>query len=395
MASVRKRTYEDGTSKWVVDFLDDKKNRRLKTFTRKKEADTFRDTIVQRIERGEFTADAETVTFSAATKAWLAEMHRRAVMGDRMTKSTVAMYDCCIRRMEEVIGKLKLNEITIETLQRAVDGMAERLSGSTVQSTYRVTYMLCEFAVGRGWIKRNPAVRKKMRLPAKNRVIKIPSRDEIATILRAAAERGRYEHQVAYVNRLAIVTLALFGGLRRGEVCALQWQDVDFDREVITIRHSLSRLDGLKGPKTKAGRREVPLSTPIIKAMQALLSDGRKMASTEHVIVTRHGKPMMPTHVYGEYWAPLLKKAGVVTPEGKPKYTFHALRHTAVSLLISQKLSPMHIKSMIGHASVTTTIDIYGHLFPSDAAIKIATDEVAAGFYATQTQLEPPTLCNR
>lgn len=389
MASVRKLRPKDPASPWVCEYTDaGGKRRRYQPKTGlKKDADTFRRKIEGELERGEHVALSETVTVAVAIDAFVRHCHKRAAKGDRMTLATVEMYGDALDRVTPRLGAIKLTALTTAQIQGLVDELATTLSGWTVWHSYRTLYLVLQHAVAQGWLKKSPADTRRMSLPAKKRRAAVPSKDEIRVLLQAACDRIHGEHHQAHRNRIAIVALALFGGLRRGEIVGLRWQDIDHVRGVIHIRHSMSRLDGLKSPKTKAGVRDVPLSQPIVAALKGLNELHPDPAMDDHVVVSRNGKPLLPSHITSEYWYMLMRKAKLTTPEGKVRYRFHDLRHTAVSLLIDQGLSPLHIKNMIGHASVTTTLDVYGHMFPQDGAIRRAADEVAAGFYATTERL--------
>lgn len=179
-----------------------------------------------------------------------------------------------------------------------------------------------------------------------------------------------------------------------------RWPDPKAFRDLagrtVTIRKSLSRTEGLKDPKTKAGFRTVPLSPPAYQALADLhcSNDGRNVGANDRVILTFIGKPMDSSAIYADHRRIILEIAGLVAKGEPTPYRFHSLRHTAVSLLIEQKLSPFHIKSVIGHASVTTTLDVYGHMFPADDSIAKAASAAAASLAldATHTRLEPLTL---
>lgn len=75
------------------------------------------------------------------------------------------------------------------------------------------------------------------------------------TLLEAVSKRSELESLLAFVNRKAVVAIMLFGGLRPGEVFGLQWENINFSRNVIEVRHTFTRYDGLKDPKTEAGMR--------------------------------------------------------------------------------------------------------------------------------------------
>lgn len=173
--------------------------------------------------------------------------------------------------------------------------------------------------------------------------------------------------------------LALFAGLRRGEIVGLQWENVDFAAGVIRVRHSYSSVDGLRAPKTQAGIRTIPMAPPV-RAALSMLRDAVGNEAVGYVLTGKYGNPILPHHLGHAYWKPLSKAAGLLKEDGSPKYHFHALRNAAASLLIKQGLSPLHIKNIIGHSSVTMTWDVYGHLFPEDDAIRHAIAEVASQF---------------
>ncbi|MEH3117076.1 MAG: site-specific integrase [Methylorubrum populi] len=396
MASVRKREWtRDGKKKsaWVVDFKDERGKRALKTFTMKKAADAFLQKTQQQIEVGTFVADGNSVIFEAATADWLEHCRKRAERMAGLSRSGVEMYDIAIRRALPHIGQKLITKVRLADIQAVTDALCTAgLSGASVRHTIRTTRMVFDFAIERQWLRLNPIDTKKLVLPPARKIVHIPSKDELRHLLQVACKRAPHEKEAARRIRVAIATLALFGGLRRGEIAGLKRGDVDFERGTMRIRRSVSRLDGIKSTKTAAGVREVPLVLPIAEALRGLPSYVQHERTPDaFVIRTGTGLGLQGCSVYSDYWHPLILRAGLVKPDGKPLYRLHDLRHTAASLLIDQGLSPLHIKTMMGHASVTTTLDVYGHLFPADGAIKKAADEVAASLLATQTRHEQST----
>ncbi|GJE44927.1 tyrosine-type recombinase/integrase [Methylobacterium soli] len=148
------------------------------------------------------------------------------------------------------------------------------------------------------------------------------------------------------------------------------------------MRHSLSHYDGLKGPKSAAGNRNVPMSA-IVK--QRLLALHRYMdgPSEGFVFIGRDGRNLDAIGLYCSRYLRAMKVAGLLNDDGKPKFTLHALRHAAASLLIAEGLSPLHIMSIMGHAEIGTTMNIYGHLFPEDVAARNSIDAIGTRFGAT------------
>ncbi|GGC94661.1 tyrosine-type recombinase/integrase [Chelatococcus reniformis] len=384
MASVRKRDPKDPNSPWVCEYTDAKGKRRRYTPQTglKKDADAFRRKVEGELERGEHVARSQTDTIGVAGEAWLRDCEKRARVGDRMTKSTVAMYTSCFKRLGPIGGKL-LTDITRDDLQSFVDDLGEDLSGVTVRHTVMALGLIYDYAIAAREAKRNLVrdYKSTTRLPAKaNRVI-VPSQAELQALLRAARERAPGERPLAAQVRHAMVAIGMFGGLRRGEMCGLKWDCVDLDRSVIRVRRSLSRLDGLKEPKTTSGVRDVPIVPQVAAALRAIPSNREP---EEYVLtVTGGGGPISPNDMSNLYWRAICAKAGLADEKGRPKYKLHSLRHAAASLFIASGLSPLHVKTVIGHASVQTTLNIYGHLFPEDEAIRVAATGIAARFDAT------------
>lgn len=111
-----------------------------------------------------------------------------------------------------------------------------------------------------------------------------------------------------------------------------------------------------------------------------------KPGTVQFVILSRVDTPIEPETLYTLYWRPVMAEAGLCKPNGTPKYHFHALRHAAASMLIEQGLPPVHVSRFIGHSKVSTTLDIYGHVFPENEASRHAVAQFEAQLGATRTR---------
>ena len=164
--------------------------------------------------------------------------------------------------------------------------------------------------------------------------------------------------------------VALFTGLRRGEILGLSWGNVDLDDEVIRVRESLEETKtGLrfKAPKSKAGIRDVTLPaivSDVLVAQRKRLLERRfalgqgKLSDTDLVFPTLDGSPQSPDS-FGSAWGKLAKKLGLGV-------SFHGLRHTHASQLIDAGLDVVTIAKRLGHASPAITLNVYAHLFRKD-----------------------------
>jgi integrase len=163
----------------------------------------------------------------------------------------------------------------------------------------------------------------------------------------------------------ALYVLAVYLGLRRGELLGLRWRDVDLDAGVIEVRSSLQRVGGeLRAvtPKTRSSRRTVPL---IGLCGEALLAHrehqnaeragaGLGWLDTGYVFTTSAGTPIEPANLRRS-WYPLRDAAGL-----RP-VRFHDLRHTCVSLLLDLGAPPHVVREIVGHADLSVTMMIYAH----------------------------------
>lgn len=387
MASVRKRKWtHKGVEKeaWVVAYTDQGGKRRIKTFEKKKDADSYRTKVEIEIERGLHVAASATVTIKEAGEAWLNDCCRRRRVKDQMAGTTINVYGAYLKNhIIPEFGRTLVRDLRAIDVQDFINKKREQYAWRSTRTILIVIRQIIAFSIRREWLMVDPLTGRNVRVPGDDRIERrIPSKDELRRILLVVSKRSPYEHEITWRNRMAIVTLAMFGGLRRGEIYGLQWENVDLATGLINIRHSLSYYDGLKDPKTKAGVRTIPMSPPVRRVLELLLQhiEGEPKG---FVIRSKRGLPLGVTHNNSRIWQPIMKEAGLVNEAGTPKYGFHSLRHAAVSLLIEQGLDAFILKGIIGHSSVKMTMDVYGHLFPEDQRAVKAIEQVAADFGQT------------
>jgi integrase len=172
------------------------------------------------------------------------------------------------------------------------------------------------------------------------------------------------------------VALALGTGMRRGELLALQWGDIN--GATLQVKRSLEETKTglrLKEPKSDSGWRTIALPSATfamlgahkVQQMQFRLTTGLgKIESDTPVFTDIHGQMLRP-HTVSRAWR------RVVEAKGLPQVMFHALRHTHVSVLIRESVDILTISRRIGHAKPSVTLDVYGHLMGSaDQAAAVA-----------------------
>ncbi|MCH8865674.1 MAG: tyrosine-type recombinase/integrase [Proteobacteria bacterium] len=161
--------------------------------------------------------------------------------------------------------------------------------------------------------------------------------------------------------------LAALTGMRRSELCGLKWADVNLDNAELRIVRTLQRIDGqglVEGqPKTQRSRRTLALGNSAVdlllrvRAEQAeqRLKIGELWQSRGFVFTKDDGAPISGERVSKDF-------AKIVRTNGLPHLTLHGLRHTAASLLIAGGVHPRTIADILGHSSISITMDVYGHL---------------------------------
>jgi integrase len=289
-------------------------------------------------------------TLGAAAEAWLDGVKSGAIRnrsGRTYKPSAIRGYEASlVLRVLPELGGVRLSEVRRVDLQDFADRLcADGLDPSTVRNTLMPLRAIFRRAVARGEVAVNPT--SSLELPAMEGARdRIASPAEAAELLAALPERDR-----------ALWATAMYAGLRRGELLALRWEDVDLAAGVIHVERSWDAKDGAVGPKSRAGRRTVPIP--------AVLRDHlveHKLRSGRHVGLvfgTSYAQPFTPSNVRKRANAAWLQ-AGLA-PIG-----LHECRHTFASLMIAAGVNAKSLSAYMGHSSVTITLDRYGHLMPGN-----------------------------
>ena len=178
-----------------------------------------------------------------------------------------------------------------------------------------------------------------------------------------------------------IILLLIYTGLRRGELCGLEWKDIDLDARVLHVVRSSQYIgQGMvitKEPKTRAGTRKLTLSQTACRLLLEYRQwqDGIKAAlgdqwiENDRLFTQWNGKPIHPQTISGWFRHFLERHQGEL-----PKVHLHSLRHSNATLLIAEGTDICTVSQRLGHAQTSTTLNIYAHALKSrdeDAANKL------------------------
>ena len=168
--------------------------------------------------------------------------------------------------------------------------------------------------------------------------------------------------------------IALFGGLRCGELLALTWDDIDFTTSSISITKSITLADGnpvIKAPKTETSIRTITLPSIVMQLIKQYkieqyeyrLSLGDQWIGDNHLFIQWNGKLMNKSTPYHTFKRIIKKYNATVTNEKDklPQIPLHGLRHTSATLLIAEKVDVKTVSARLGHSQTSTTMDIYAH----------------------------------
>lgn len=222
---------------------------------------------------------------------------------------------------DEKIGHI--NHITEARVKRHLDKRQEGKSGispRTANHTIRTLNTFLNFCVKRKYLTENP-LKGMIRYPVNIEEPRFLSPEEINKLLKAAKESPLY----------SLIMTAIYTGMRYGELERLEWSDVDFKNEIITVKLS------------KAKRfRKIPLHHELAMALKPLAGDGKCFPLEQHQF---------------EWQLALVKNNANI-----PHFRFHDLRHTFASIMIRSGVDILTVSKLLGHGDIKTT-QIYAHLY--------------------------------
>lgn len=338
----------------------------------KRESETDRD-------RGELQ-ERTTITFLRFLDEWVERYRGQGRRGFR--ENTRDEYRRLIVKYARPYfsGKLKLVDVTTFLLARFVDWLADedeqgkRLSDATIANIVIPLRAALSTAKREGLIRHDPSLG--LALPHREEIadeeeeIKVFSREQLAAILAMAPER----------HRLLFEVLATCG-LRISEAIALQRLHFQLDGSApeVCIRRAIVKRQ-IVPPKTKYGRREVRLPTPLVYRLRSHLAAQADQDSTALVFTNRDGKVVEPDNLRRRGLKPIAQEVDA------PWAGFHTFRHTFASIHLSQGTNLLQLSRALGHHSAAFTLSRYTHLLPGDEAPALDLSLAAADLGASGTQ---------
>ncbi len=336
----------------------------------KKEAERRLSDLLHQLDTGTFMKPGKT-TLGEFLERWLKDY-----AWPNLAPRTAEGYETIVRRhLIPHLGNISITQLKPEHLQKYYSDMLSSgrcgsscgLSAQTVRHHHTALHKALQTAVEWGLLSRNIA--DAISAPRAERPeMQTWGEEEVTRFLEAAKPTPYY----------AIFYTALFTGMRRSELLALRWQDVNFMLSQVYVSRSLHQLrDGkfiFRSPKTAKGRRMVALPPSAILVLSAhyekqklerALLGGKPLTADDLVFSTLEGKPLRPNTVT-RAWAIIAARAGLRV------IRLHDARHTHASLMLKQGIHPKIVQERLGHSTIAITLDTYSHVSPGlqEAAAK-------------------------
>lgn len=332
-------------------------------FRLKRDADAYKRKVEREIEDG-VLVDASMKRTVKDVCAEFREYTEDRLGDGRIGKSrhqtlTGAMKLC----IEPFLGRKDIATLTVQDIEAFYRWMVRehKLSPRTAKERLYIFKQIEDFARKRHYLKL-PLVAhalQEFRGVAKN-PIRTFTADEVLRLLTVAKARRFRGQERSHAMQVCYLNIAAFCGLRLGEINGLTLASVDLSNRLIKVRHNLTAWDELKGPKTRAGVRDVRMPAHVAELVGEWMERWYLPDPRDLVFRTKNGTAISRAQMHNNFWRKLLKEAGLEA-NGEGFHHFHALRHFASSWMIQVGMSPPEVAHALGHNHFDTTLQIYAH----------------------------------
>lgn len=309
--------------------------------------------------------------------------------------STLVAYRSVATHIRDAFSDVPLRDLAPAQVQEWEIGLLDSgLSPSTVGKAHRLLKQVCKHAVNVHDLTWNPC-----------EPVRPPKRPRTEPNALVADGRARVVSLLDSMGPTPLGTaasLALYAGMRRGEVCGLRWKDVDLERAEVRVSQVIGLRKGgayVKEPKTGGSRRTIPLAPQLVRVLErrrdamrprwreAMLKIGLSASDAAfgnaYVIGHEDGTPASPS-VIGKEWMTIAKSLGIVGNQGEV-CSFHDLRHSFATAAVSGGADIKSVSSILGHSNAAMTLNIYAS---ADADAKRRAAEIVGAAMVPSSQAD-------
>lgn len=314
-----------------------------------------------------FYCKETNITVEAWFETWIKEYKENSVKEGTIEayRQNFSLY------IKPELGKRKLTQVRPEHIQRLLNNMTNKYAPATINLTYIILGGMYKQAIKNKLLVSNPmtvvvAPKKK----GTKKKIRVLSLEEQKMFLEFAQESSYYDMYIVALNT----------GMRLGELRGLMWKDIDFDNKVIHVQRTMRYFHGkgtvLDSPKTESSNRDIPMLDEVVrilkqhrteqKKMKFYLGDKWKEDFPDLVFTSPWGKHVSDTAVNADMCR-IEEKIRATGIEFEHIYP-HVLRHTFATRGLEKGIPPKVMQELLGHTSITMTLDIYSHVLPDTKA---------------------------
>lgn len=352
--SVFERKTGDRTKPFVAQVsLGDGRKKVVGYYATRQEAMVAKNKALQEIEQLKRMKTSRQ-TLGEYLEYWFEHVHRLSVR-----LSTYVQHRSILdSHILPALGHIPIQKLTARDVQQFVSRLQDHLVAGRVKSIYTLLHKALRHAVNEDILASNVCDRVILpREETSERPVLNPSQ---AQKLVQAAKGSQFE---------TLLIVALTTGLRHGELRALKWQDIDFDREELSVRHSASHICGYgtveSEPKSRRSRRVIALPAFALDALknhrvnqlEQRLKAGSRWKERNLVFPSSTGNYFVKNTLYRNFYA-LLDQAAL------PHIRLHDLRHSAATILLAMGVNIKVVQEILGHSNVSLTLKVYGHVLP-------------------------------
>lgn len=357
--------WREDIGKYIIDYYDNL-GKRHKEAIGGNEHDAYRvlNKKIEEIDTGAFNPSPKTETFKSFAERWLS-----GKVGVKV-RTRVSYQGILDNHLIPYFGKARIAEMRRKNIQEFIGEKKEQgnLSPKSVSNILAVLHEILEDAQVENLIARNPYL--KIEKPKKERPeVDYLRTHEIPIFLKGCESSNHY----------ALFYTAIFTGMRRGELLARKWGDIDWINRKLYVRDSLYKNE-FQSPKSEYSKREIDIGPRLIQVLKEhraaqdriRLKAGKDWVDKDLIFCRNDGRPLDADNLYHRDFKRILKAAGLRS------IRIHDLRHSFAAILISANHNFKYIQSQMGHSSIKVTMDLYGHLMPEvhDGAAKRTEDFV-------------------
>jgi integrase len=323
------------------------------------------DLIAEDERRGDGQEDAHDLS-GVTLREFLGDYLDMLEGTHHVEQSTLSSYRASARKISSALGGETVPDLTTKQIQAWEVGLlnADGLSSRSVIKHHRLLSQALKYAVDSGALPQNPCDRVK--LPKYRREQPHALTKEQAADLMASLEA------MPQTRVVCAARVSLLSGLRVGEVCALQWRDVDFQQHVLHVTKAIGAGEGgsyVKAPKNEYSARDVPMNSLLEsalrdrrdeimgKAADAGIYPSPEQVRCAYVLGRLDGKHVNPNCISRE-WGQLRRLLGVTDSKGEP-LRFHDLRHSFATLAVQGHMDVKSLSAILGHADASMTLNVY------------------------------------